>query len=102
VRRPLITIEPELEFPKPAGTTLFLSTRPSVALTMLPADGSGLIRAEVARGANTSATIEHLPDLGDQVVLSPYEEPERYTRPAVEDIPWTHQQVLEDDPGASW
>jgi hypothetical protein len=101
VRRPLITIEPALEFPKPAGTTLFLSTRPSVSLNMLPSDGSGLVRAEVVTGANTSATVERLPGVGDEVVLSPYGEPEFYTRPTIRDIPWTHQRVIEDDTGAS-
>jgi len=100
-RRPLITVEPELEFPKPAGTTLFLSTRPRVKLVVLPSDGSGLIRAEVVKGANTSATIDRLPGVGDEVILSPYGESEFYTRPMVADIPWTHQQILEDDPGAS-
>jgi len=36
--------------------------------------------------------------LGDEVVLSPYGEPEFYQRSRVEDIPWTHQQILEEAP----
>ena len=98
VRRPLITIEPALEFARPAGTTLFLSTSPGVKLEVLPSDASGLIRAEVLKGANQNTTIGLLPNLGDEVVLSPYGKPEFYQRSRVEDIPWTHQQILEDDP----
>jgi hypothetical protein len=96
VRRPLITIEPALEFARPAGTTLFLSTCPGVELEVLPSDGSGLIRAEVLRGANQSTTIGRLPNLGDEVVLSPYGKPEFYQRSRVEVIPWTHQQIIEE------
>ncbi len=98
VRRPMITIEPVLEFARPAGTALFLSTSPGVKLEVLPSDGSGLIRAEVLKGANQTATIGLLPNLGDEVVLSPYGRPEFYQRPKVELIPWTHQQILEDQP----
>ena len=65
---------------------------------MLPSDGSGLIRAEVLKGANQNNTIGLLPSLGDDVVLSPYGRPEFYQRSTVEDIPWTHQQILEDEP----
>ena len=97
VRRPLITIEPFLEFTRPAGTTLFLSTSPGVELEVLPSDGSGLIRAEVLRGANQSTNIGLLPNSGEEVVLSPYGKPEFYQQSRVEDIPWTHQQILEDD-----
>jgi hypothetical protein len=35
--------------------------------------------------------------LGDEVVLSTYGRPEFYQRPMVEGIPWTHQQILEDN-----
>jgi hypothetical protein len=98
VRRPLITLEPALEFARPAGTTLFLSTNPGVKLEVLPSDESGLIRAEVLKGANQTTTIGLLPNLGDEVVLSPYGRPEFYQRPMVEGIPWTHQQILEDNP----
>ncbi|KEF96622.1 MULTISPECIES: hypothetical protein [Mycobacterium] len=97
VRRPLLAIEPALEFTRPAGTLLFLSTSPGVKLAVLPSDGSGLIRAEVLKGANRAATIGLLPGLDDDVVLSPYGRPEFYQRSKVEDIPWTHQQVAEDD-----
>lgn len=97
VRRPLITIEPTLEFTRPTGTTLFLSTNPGIALEVLPSDASGLIQAEVLTGANVSTTIGRLPSLGDEVVLSPYGTPEFYQRSNVEDIPWTHQQNFEDD-----
>ena len=98
VRRPLITLEPALEFARPAGTTLFLSTNPGVKLEVLPSDGSGLIRAEVLKGANQNTTIVLLPNLGDEVVLSPYGKPEFYQRPMVQGIPWTHQEILEDNP----
>ena len=101
VCRPLVTIEPALEFARPAGTTLFLSTSPKVELEVLPSDGSSLIRAEVFKGAIQNKTIGLLPAVGDQVVLSPYGEPEFYQRPKVEVIPWTHQQILEDDPEES-
>jgi hypothetical protein len=97
VRRPLITIEPTLEFSRPAGTTLFLSTNPGVMLEMLPSDPSGLIRAEACKGANQNNTIGFLPNPGDEVVLSPYGKPEFYMRSKLEDIPWTHQQILEDE-----
>ncbi len=97
--RPLITIEPALEFTRPAGTMLFLSTSPEVQLAVLPSDESGLIRAEVLRGANRNNTIGRLPNPGDDVVLSPYGRPEFYQRSRIEDIPWTHQQITEDDPG---
>ncbi len=96
VRRPLITIEPALEFGRPAGTNLFLSTNPGVKLKMLPSDPDGLIRAEVLKGANQNPTIGRLPDSGDDVVLSPFGKPERYQRSKVEGIPWTHQQILEE------
>lgn len=101
LRRPLIAIEPALEFARPAGTTLFLSTDPGVKLEVLPSDAGGLIRAEVLQGANQSTTIERLPNLGDEVVLCPYGRPEFYQRSKVEDVPWTHQQLLEDEPEES-
>ena len=101
VRRPLIAIEPALEFARPAGTTLFLSTSPGVELEVLPSNGSGLIRAQVLRGANQNTTIGLLPNLGEEVVLSPYGKPEFYQQSRVEGIPWTHQQILEDDPEES-
>lgn len=97
VRRPLITIEPDIEFGRPAGTTLFLSTNPGVKLEVLPLDTDGRIRAEVLKGANQNPTIGRLPDLGDDVILSPFGKPERYQRSKVEDIPWTHQQIVEED-----
>ncbi len=69
VRRPLITIEPALEFTRPAGTTLFLSTNPGVMLAVLSSDpSSNLIRAEVLKGANQSNTVGLLPNSGDEVV----------------------------------
>ena len=101
VCRPMITIEPALEFARPAGTSLFLSTNPGVQLNVLPSDGSGLIRAEVVKGANQTTTIRLLPSLGDEVILGPYGKPEFYQRPKVEFIPWTHQQILEEQPEES-
>ncbi|MCC7363537.1 MAG: hypothetical protein IT303_04125 [Dehalococcoidia bacterium] len=98
VRRPLITIEPAIEFTRPAGTTLFLSRHPNVKLEMLPSNGSQVIRAEVVKGANQRATIGLLPNLGDEVVLSPYGSPEFYQRSTVENVPWTHQLIVEDEP----
>jgi hypothetical protein len=97
VRRPIVAIAPALDFARPAGTTLFLSTNPSMKFEVLPTDASGLIRAEVLRGANQSTTAGLLPTPGDEVVLSPYGRPEFYQRSRVEDIPWTHQQILDDD-----
>lgn len=96
-RRPLITIEPAVEFTRPSGTTLFLSTHPKVTLKVLPSDASGLIYAEVVKGANQSRTIGLLPGLDDEVVLSPYGKREFYQRSKVESIPWTHQPILDDD-----
>ena len=96
VRRPMITIEPAIEFARPVGTSLFLSTSPGIKLEVLPAEGSGLI-AEVLGGANPNTTIGLLPNLGDDIVLSPYGRPEFYQRSTVDDIPWTHQQRLDDD-----
>lgn len=101
VRRPLIIVEPAVEFTRPAGTTLFLSTRPRVKLKVLPSDASGLIRAEVVKGANQSTTIGFLPNLGDELVLSPHGSPEFYQRSRIAGVPWTHQQILDDDPEES-
>ncbi len=101
VRRPLISIKPALEFDRPAGTTLFLSTNPDVKLEVLSSDASGLIRAQVVKGANQTTTIGRLPEVEDDVVLSPYGRPERYQRSKVEDVPWTHEQNLEDSPEES-
>ena len=68
-------------------------------LAVLSSDpGSNLIRAEVLKGANQSNTVGLLPNSGDEVVLSPYGKPEFYKRSKVEDIPWTHQQIIEDNP----
>ena len=97
MRRPLITIEPAIEFARPAGTTLFLATSPGVEVEVLPSDANR-IRVEVLKGANQNTTIGLLPNLGDEVILSPYGKPDRYQRSKVEEIPWTHQQILEDDP----
>lgn len=55
----------------------------------------------VLKGANQNTTVGLLPSLGDEVVLSPYGRPEFYQRSTVEVIPWTHQQILEDDPEES-
>lgn len=96
-RRPLVVIEPSLAFARPAGTNLFLSTHPSVKLEVLPDDASGLIRAEVRKGANQSTTVGLLPTPGDEVVLSPYGRPEFYQRSHVDEIPWTHLQIVDDD-----
>ena len=68
---------------------------------MLPSDASGLIRAEVVKGANQNTTIGLLPNVGDAVVLSPYGKREFYQRSKVEKVPWTHQQILEDEPEES-
>lgn len=100
-RRPLITIEPAVEFTRPAGTTLFLSTSPKVKLKVLPSDASDLIHAEVVKGANQGTTIGLLPNLHDEVILSPYGKREFYQRSKVESIPWTHQQILDEDPEES-
>lgn len=101
VRRPLITIEPALEFTRPAGTTLYLSTSPRIMLEVLPSDPGGPIRTEVLKGANQNNTIGLLPSSGDDVVLSPYGTPDFYKRSKIDDIPWTHQQILEDLPEES-
>jgi hypothetical protein len=98
VRRPLISIEPALEFERPAGTTLFLSTNPDVQFELLTPDTNGFIRAEVVKGANRTNTIGRLPNMREDVVLSPFGRPEFYQRPKIEDIPWTHQEILEDEP----
>lgn len=95
-RRPMITIDPALEFTRPTGTNLFLSTQPSVKVETLPPDGSGQIRAEVLKGANQSSTIGLLPAVGDTIVLSPYGKPEFYQRSRVEDTPWTHMLVVDE------
>jgi len=97
VRRPLISIEPALEFNRPAGTTLFLSTNPEVQFELLTPDTSDLIRAEVVKGANQTKTIGRLPNLEEDVVLSPYGRPEFYQQSKIEDIPWTHQKIVEDE-----
>lgn len=97
VRRPLIAIEPALEFARPAGTTLFLSSNPGVRLGLLPSDANGLVRAEVLKGANQSTTVSLLPDPGDEVVLSPYGRSERYQRSKIVDIPWTHLQITDEE-----
>jgi hypothetical protein len=55
----------------------------------------------VLGGENTNATVARLPTLGDDVVLSPYGRSEFYQRSKVEDIPWTHQQILDDEPAES-
>ena len=96
VRRPLIAIEPTIEFARPAGTTLFLSTAPGVRLEVLPSDASGLIRLEVLSGAVQNTTIGLLPNVGDEVILSPFGRSEFYRRPMVEEIPWTHQQIVDN------
>ncbi len=91
VRRPMISVEPAIDFDRPTGTTLFLSTHPGVKLEVLPPDSSGLIRAEVVQGANRAPTIGRLPKTDEDVVLSPYGQPDFYTQPSIEDVPWTHQ-----------
>lgn len=96
VRRPLLTIEPALEFGRPAGTTLFLSTNPGVMLGVLPVRPGGLIQAEVLKGANQSKTIGLLPGPGDDVVLSPYGKRDLYPRAKIDDIPWTHEMTLDE------
>jgi hypothetical protein len=95
-RRPMITIEPALDFARPAGTSLYLSTHPSVKLEILSNDASGLIRAEVLKGANQTKTVGLLPTAGDEIVLSPYGRAEFYQRSAVQEIPWTHLQLVDD------
>lgn len=95
-RRPMITVEPVLDFARPAGTTLYLSTHPSVKLEVLPNDASGLIRAEVLKGANQTKTVGLLPTAGDEIVLSPYGRAEFYQRSSVQEIPWTHLQLVDD------
>jgi hypothetical protein len=95
-RRPMITIEPALDFARPAGTNLYLSTHPSVKLEVLPNDASGLVRAEVLKGANQTKTVGLLPTTGDEIVLSPYGRPEFYQRSTVQEIPWTHLQLVDD------
>lgn len=95
-RRPMVTIEPTLDFARPAGTNLYLATHPSVKLEVLPNDASGLIHAEVLKGANQTKTVGLLPTAGDEIVLSPYGRPEFYQRSTVQEIPWTHLQLVDD------
>jgi hypothetical protein len=95
-RRPMITIEPTLDFARPAGTNLYLSTHPSVKLEVLPNDASGLIHAEVLKGANQTKTVGLLPAAGEEIVLSPYGRAEFYQRSTVQEIPWTHLQLVDD------
>jgi hypothetical protein len=90
LRRPLIAIEPSLEFSRPAETRLFLASDPRVAVELLPSDPGGPIRAEVIAGANMPATITRLPAVGGDVVLSPFGKSDRYQRSTVEYVPWTH------------
>lgn len=96
-RQPLITIEPAIEFARPAGTTLYLSAHPNVKLEVLPQSANGQIRVQVLRGANQTSTVARLPAVGDEVVLSPYEKPTLYPRLKVVEIPWTHQQVRDGE-----
>lgn len=98
-RRPLITIAPRIEFTRPAGTTLYLATHPGVRLEVLATDAiDGQVQAQVVKGANQSTTVGLLPAVGDEVVLCPFGTPEFYRRSRVEEVPWTHQQVLDNEP----
>lgn len=96
VRRPLITIEPAIEFDRPAGTALFLSNNPGVMLEVEPAEAGGLMRAEVLKGANQTRTIGLLPGPGDDIVLSPFGQRDLYPRTRIDEIPWTHDMPLDD------
>lgn len=96
VLRPLISVEPSLGFDRPAGTTLFLSTHPEVTVKLLTTDSSGLVQAEVVKGANQKATIERLPEVDENVVLSPFGPSESHRRTKVDDVPWTHQLEVEE------
>lgn len=94
-RRPLITLEPRIDFARPAGTKLHLSTHPEVALEVLPGGTNASIPVEVTAGANTNPTLGRLPSVGDEVVFSPFGKTEFYQRSRVTEIPWTHQQLLD-------
>ena len=96
-RRPPITLEPRVDFARPAGTKLHLSTHPEVALVVLPGGTDVSISVEVTAGANTNPTVGRLPAAGDDVVLSPFGKTEFYQRTRVTEIPWTHQQILDDE-----
>jgi hypothetical protein len=95
--RPLITLAPRVDFVRPAGTKLHLSTFPEVSLEVLPSKPDGSVPVEVTGGANTARTIARLPAVGDEVVLSPFGKAEFYQRSRVTEIPWTHQQILETE-----
>lgn len=95
--RPLITLAPRVDFARPAGTKLHLSTYPEVAIEVLASGADGSIPVEVTGGANTARTIGRLPAVGDEVVLSPFGKAEFYQRSRVTEIPWTHQQILETE-----
>ena len=96
-RRPLITLEPRIDFTRPAGTKLHLSTHPEVALEVLPGGTNVSILVEVTAGANTNLTIGRLPSVGDEVVFSPFGRAQFYPHSRVTEIPWTHQHILHDE-----
>ncbi|MGD8148675.1 hypothetical protein [Ornithinimicrobium sp. Y1694] len=96
-RRPLITIAPRIDFARPTGTKLYLSTHPGVAIEVLPTGTDGSIPVEVTSGANTNPTIDRLPSVGDEVVFSPFGRAQFYPHSRVTEIPWTHQHILHDE-----
>jgi hypothetical protein len=89
VRRPLIDIDPMVEFHRPVGTTMFLASAPSVRVEIVEAAGR-IMRLRVTKGALTAATMGALPTQGQDAIFSPHELGEFYPRALPEETPWTH------------
>lgn len=90
VCRPLMTLEPLMQFMRPAGTVLFLTSAPEVELEVLSAT-QDVVHVQVNRGALTRRTFDRLPNPGDNVLLSPFGKRAIYPPPQYDEVPWTHR-----------
>jgi hypothetical protein len=95
VVRPLLTVDADLPFDRPAGTELHLADEPTVRAELLGAaqapDGRQRLTFRIVAGALNAATRDKLPRPGQRVVLSQYGAGAFFPGTLPDQIPWTHR-----------
>lgn len=98
--RPLLVLNSNLPFSRPIGTQLYLTSAPGVEVEILSISGE-TIQAQVNKGANSSSTFGLLPNVSDEIVLSPFTNSSYYPGQDYVEIPWTHRLEKQDEGEAS-
>jgi hypothetical protein len=93
VRRPGLTLRPELAFDRPPGTMLWLADRPAVQLrTESTSDGEVVCTVVKGMGRSLPQADAAVPELGERVVLAPFGPADAFPTNLPDELPWTHRE----------